>query len=85
MLINSNAEIRAILLNNWDPIGIADVQQAHDEYDRYVGSLSNLIRQKKSLDQMSATLTQIEIAMGLEPDAARAKRVAEMLLNVAVR
>ena len=31
--------IRAILLKDWDPIGAAEVPQAQDEYDNYVGEI----------------------------------------------
>jgi hypothetical protein len=32
----NRARVRQILLHDWDPIGIQDVPEASDEYDRYV-------------------------------------------------
>jgi hypothetical protein len=36
-------EIRRVLLDVWDPIGIRDEPNAHDEYDSYVGKLFDLM------------------------------------------
>ena len=39
-------EIRKILLQDWDPIGVSDIPEAQDEYDSYIGGVySKLIRQ----------------------------------------
>lgn len=32
-------EIRRVLLNVWDPIGVIDEPNAQDEYDSYIGKL----------------------------------------------
>jgi len=31
----NRARVRQILLRDWDPIGIQDIAEASDEYDRY--------------------------------------------------
>jgi len=31
----NRARVRKLLLHEWDPIGVADVPEASDEYDRY--------------------------------------------------
>jgi hypothetical protein len=36
-------EIRHVLLNVWDPIGIRDEPNAQDEYDSYIGKLYELL------------------------------------------
>ena len=36
-------EIRHVLLDVWDPIGIKDVPNARDEYDGYIGRLYELL------------------------------------------
>jgi hypothetical protein len=36
-------QIRHILLNVWDPIGVRDEPNAQDEYDGYVGKLYELL------------------------------------------
>jgi hypothetical protein len=33
----NRARVRQILMRDWDPIGIAAIPEAADEYDRYVG------------------------------------------------
>jgi len=35
--------IRAILLKEWDPIGVSHIPEAQDEYDRYVGGVYRLL------------------------------------------
>jgi len=36
-------EIRRVLLNVWDPIGIRDEENAKDEYDSYIGDVFRLL------------------------------------------
>jgi len=36
-------QIRHILLQSWDPIGIRDEPNAQDEYDGYIGKLYELL------------------------------------------
>jgi hypothetical protein len=31
--------VRQVLLEHWDPIGVRNIPEASDEYDRYVGQL----------------------------------------------
>ena len=37
------AQIRRVLLDVWDPIGIKDVPNAQDEYDSYIGRVYELL------------------------------------------
>jgi hypothetical protein len=37
------AEIRRVLLQVWDPIGIKDEPNAQDEYDSYLGNVYELL------------------------------------------
>ena len=46
-------EIRGVLLNVWDPIGIKDEPQAQDEYDDYLGQIFELLTQQKSDDAIA--------------------------------
>jgi len=39
-------EIRHVLLNVWDPIGVKDEPNAQDEYDGYIGRLYELLVSK---------------------------------------
>lgn len=36
-------EIRRVLLQIWDPIGVKHVAQAQDEYDSYIGDIHDLL------------------------------------------
>jgi len=50
------AEIRQILLNVWDPIGVRDEPNAQDEYDCCLGSLLNLLTTGAVDDQIAEYL-----------------------------
>ena len=70
--------IREVLLHKWDPIGVADVPGARDEYDGYVGGVYRLIASCASPAQIAEHLATIEREkMGFE------KTTAETLLSVA--
>jgi hypothetical protein len=56
------SKIRAVLLAEWDPIGINNVPEAADEYDSYIGGLYDLLAQGASEESIRAYLRQIEIA-----------------------
>ncbi len=65
----------------WDPIGIAGVVQARDEYDGYVPGICNLLWQ--GADHALIAKTLIEIAreqMGLPGTEAQAERAALKLI-----
>lgn len=81
------ANIRDILLHEWDPIGIIDVPEAQDEYDSYVGGLYRLLASGASVDQLVEHLRQIEtIRMGLSvPETARQAEWSAELRAVASR
>lgn len=67
-------------MDAWDPIGIADVPQARDEYDRYIPQLLKQIRLNKSKEDLADYLICVETEMmGLSGNMARARRVATRL------
>ena len=37
------AQVREILLDEWDPIGVGDEPDAQDEYDAYVGPITRVL------------------------------------------
>jgi len=60
--------IRAILLDEWDPIGIRDVPEAADEYDGYIGKIYDLISRDAPPSEVEEYLRWAEVEhMGL-PD-----------------
>jgi len=76
-------KVRAILLNDWDPIGIAAIPQAADEYDRYVGHLAQMVVAGSPISDLSDHLIRIEVKdMGLKGNHDRARAVAAKLRNV---
>ncbi|MGQ3357356.1 MAG: hypothetical protein ACT6XY_20680 [Phreatobacter sp.] len=71
------SRIRAILMSEWDPIGVRGVAQAQDEYDDYVGPLAVLVRNGAAPDRIADDLLAVEIdRMGLVGEPDRAQRVA---------
>ena len=53
-------ELRKILLSDWDPIGIADVPQASDEYDGYLGTIFHLIDTGSTEKEIAKHLFDVE-------------------------
>ena len=64
--------VREILMRDWDPIGVAGVEEAADEYDSYVGrAYIMLMDEHASADAIAAYLLEIATDnMGLSGDSA---------------
>ncbi|MBB3802900.1 hypothetical protein FHR47_003189 [Xanthomonas arboricola] len=65
----------------WDPIGVAGVPQARDEYDSYVPEICTLLSQ--GADQATVATTLREISgqrMGLDDTDALAEQAARRLM-----
>lgn len=63
-------ELRQILMNEWDPIGVRGIPEAADEYDRYLGSIAKQLREGASQEEIGSYLTMVEEDwMGLGPSA----------------
>ena len=61
-------ELRRILLEEWDPIEVGDVPEAHGEYDNYFDPLVRRLRDGASPADIADYLTRIEEDfMGLSP------------------
>lgn len=76
--------VRVILLKDWDPIGVADVAQAADEYDSYAPPIARMIAAGRSISELTEHLVGIEVdMMGLGGDHDRARAVAVKLLCLA--
>jgi hypothetical protein len=81
-----HAQIREILLRQWDPIGVADVPQAQDEYDSYVGEIASAVLAGHSASEIADHLVLIETdEMGLSGDRTRALRAASSLARLLSR
>ena len=77
---NAHNVIRRILLNDWDPIGIAEITEAQDEYDAYVSGVYRLLARRAPVREIFEYLWWLETDhMGLCGDLQRTEKIAEML------
>jgi hypothetical protein len=53
-------ELRRILVEEWDPIGVREVPEAADEYDGYLGPLAARLREGASAEVIADYLTEVE-------------------------
>jgi len=76
-------ELRRILMEEWDPIGVRGVPETEDEYDSYLGPIGARLREGAPADDIAAYLTWAEeVHMGLgESDIGRGRnaRLADRL------
>src|SRR5947208_1152051 len=75
--------IRQVLLREWDPIGVADVPQAQDEYDSYISQIYGLLIRREPKQKLIDFLWWVETEhMQLYGNRGRAERVAELLMQL---
>ena len=61
------SDIRFILINDWDPIGIGNNSNLEDEYDSYIGTIINILKQQPTIGAIVSYLEKIEkIEMGID-------------------
>lgn len=61
------AEVRKILLRDWDPIGIGDNVYLTDEYDRYLPEIIKVLnRDTVTTDLIENYLAHIENGLGMQ-------------------
>lgn len=81
-------EIRKVLMECWDPIGVQDVPEAADEYDDYVGGVYRLLANDATAEGIAKHLWDIEVyRMGLASKPGGLERldpVARRLLAIDV-
>ena len=66
----------------WNPIGIAGIPQARDEYDSYLPQVFSMLIERKDEGEIAAYLTGIaDKRMGLTPAPDKASQVASMLTD----
>lgn len=77
------AKVKAILREQWDPIGIKDEPAAQDEYDSYAIEIDRMLKARPTTAGIAQRLQTIETElMGLEPNRERGQRVAIALLGL---
>lgn len=75
-------QIDEILHYMWDPIGVAGVAQARDEYHSYLPLVFQLVLKNESKEKIAAYLVDIEEnSMGVSPSKEAALKIAEILVN----
>jgi hypothetical protein len=63
-------ELRQLLLEEWDPIGIAKLaDEPLDEYEHYAGQIARRLRAGASEEEIAGVLEGFRSDMGLEPSA----------------
>lgn len=78
--------IRVALMRDWDPIGVADIPEAADEYDSYIASIYRILVDARSEEAMVDFLYRTETeTMGLTGSSRdRLREVARKLLTLDV-
>jgi hypothetical protein len=78
-----HAAIREVLMGEWDPIGVANIPEAADEYDSYIGEVHGLLVRREPLSKMVDFLRWVETEhMGLAGNRCRTEQVAARLLRL---
>lgn len=66
----------------WDPLGVAGLAEARDEYHSYLPQVFQLLMKNESKETVASYLIDIEKnRMGLMPNREVAREVAEILLK----
>ena len=79
-----HAAIAEVLLREWDPIGVADVPQAQDEYDSYVPEIYAMLIRREPRAHLIAYLRWAETDhMGLQGNREKTARIADRLRQLA--
>lgn len=74
------ARIRDVLLHEWDPIGVAGIPEAQDEYDSHVGPVFALLKKRSTAAEVFEHLWALERDhMGLAGNREKTQRVAAAL------
>ena len=77
--------IRAVFMNDWDPIGVRDIPECTDEYDSYVVPLYSILRQRRS---ETALLNFLQGAyrdmMGITVPSEESREIATKFLEIDV-
>ena len=77
-------EIRRVLLEEWDPIGVGDIPEAQDEYDAYVPDVYRLLVHRASALEVFDYMWRIETEhMGLRGNRAHTQEIAVFLAALA--
>ena len=77
--------IRAVFMDEWDPIGVRNIPECADEYDSYVMPLYSILRQRKSetavLDFLQGAYRDM---MGITVPSEKFREIATKFLEIDV-
>ena len=72
-----------ILLHEWDPLGVVDVPEAHDEYNTYVYGVTSLLVRGEPQEKLIAYLWSVETEiMGLDGNRPQIEATVARLLEL---
>jgi hypothetical protein len=75
--------IRTLLMREWDPIGVADVPQAQDEYDSYIPQIYGILIRCEPKHKLADFLWWAETEnMGLFGNRRRTEHIADLLMQI---
>lgn len=73
-------ELRALLMDQWDPVGASNTPEAYDEYDGYLGQLGRKLYEGADARAVAEYLADIETeSMGLPASAHDRLNVGESI------
>jgi hypothetical protein len=73
-------DIRTVLMEHWDPIGVCGEPMATDEYDRYIPKMKTLLRASANVEGLLDYLDWVATdRMGYTPQRERARPAANLL------
>jgi len=76
-------QIRDVLLQEWDPIGVGTMPGAQDEYDSYVPAVYSMLIARKPVAEIFEYLLWLETEhMGLAADRQETQNIAERLFSM---
>ncbi|MBD2231052.1 hypothetical protein [Phormidium tenue] len=66
----------------WDPVGVAGIPGARDEYDAYIPQVFSLLKAGAGADEIADYLTEVATqSMGLGHNRERDRQIADLLLE----
>lgn len=81
MQINIEANVKKILLNEWDPIGVQSIPEAENEYDIYIPRICYILMAGRPAGELYECLRWIEEdRMGLNFDHVLASEIVLKLM-----
>jgi hypothetical protein len=76
------AEVRTVLLAEWDPCGVGDNANLSDEYDKYASEIANALLSSPALPSLIAVLEVAESELGVALPQEQRLRTAQRLLSL---